>query len=128
MHSRTRSLELLRTGAGNPAATFRDGQEDAIRHIVEGRSRLLVVQKTGWGKSFVYFIAAKLLREAGSGPALLISPLLSLMRIQIKATQRMGLSAGTINSNNHDEWSEVETQLARRAIDILLIPPMRLIY
>jgi len=64
-----RALHLLRTGSGNPNATFRDAQEDAIRHIVEGRSRLLVVQKTGWGKSFVYFIATKLLREAGSGPA-----------------------------------------------------------
>lgn len=68
-HNSTRALQLLRTGSGNPQATFRDDQEDAIRHIVEGLSRLLVVQKTGWGKSFVYFIAAKLLREVGSGPA-----------------------------------------------------------
>ncbi|MBV5299382.1 MAG: RecQ family ATP-dependent DNA helicase, partial [Rhodoferax sp.] len=122
----TRALQLLRTGSGHPNATFRDAQEDAIRHIVEGRSRLLVVQKTGWGKSFVYFIAAKLLREAGSGPALLISPLLSLMRNQIEAAQRMGLRAATINSNNHDEWSDVEAQLARNEIDILLISPERL--
>ena len=80
-----RALELLRIGSGRVDAAFRDGQEDAIRHIVEGRGRLLVVQKTGWGKSFVYFIATKLLREAGSGPALLISPLLSLMRNQVQA-------------------------------------------
>ena len=66
-----RSLQLLRIGVGNPRAVFRDGQQDAIRHIVEGRGRLLVVQKTGWGKSFVYFIATKQLREAGAGPALL---------------------------------------------------------
>ena len=69
-----RALELLRIGSGRADATFREGQEDAIRHIVDGRGRLLVVQKTGWGKSFVYFIATKLLREAGNGPALLISP------------------------------------------------------
>lgn len=72
-----RALELLRLGTQNPAAEFREGQEKAIRHVVDGRGRLLVVQKTGWGKSFVYFIATKLLREEGAGPALLISPLLS---------------------------------------------------
>ena len=84
------ALQLLRIGSGRGDATFRDGQEDAIRHIVEGKGRLLVVQKTGWGKSFVYFIATKLLREAGAGPALLISPLLALMRNQIAAAERMG--------------------------------------
>ena len=85
-----RALELLRSGTAHHTAEFREGQEDAIRHIVEGRGRLLVVQRTGWGKSFVYFIATKLLREAGTGPALLISPLLSLMRNQIAAAERMG--------------------------------------
>ena len=80
-----RAKALLRSGTGQPDAEFREGQEDAIRHIVEGRGRLLVVQKTGWGKSFVYFIATKLLREAGAGPAILFSPLLSLMRNQIAA-------------------------------------------
>lgn len=80
-----RALELLRIGSGRADSTFRDGQEDAIRHIIEGKGRLLVVQKTGWGKSFVYFIATKLLRESGNGPALLISPLLALMRNQIPA-------------------------------------------
>jgi len=67
-----RALELLRIGSGRANATFREGQEDAIRHIVGWTRRLLVVQKTGWGKSFVYFIATKLLRESGNGPALLI--------------------------------------------------------
>ena len=65
-YNAARALELLQKGSGYPNATFREGQEDAIRHIVEGRGRLLVVQKTGWGKSFVYFIATKLLREAGT--------------------------------------------------------------
>jgi ATP-dependent DNA helicase RecQ len=121
-----RALDLLRTGSGRPDATFRDGQEDAIRHIVEGKGRLLVVQKTGWGKSFVYFIATKLLREAGAGPALLISPLLALMRNQIEAAVRMGLRAATINSDNTDSWTAVEANLAKGEIDILLISPERL--
>ena len=84
------------------------------------------MQKTGWGKSFVYFIATKLLREAGNGPALLISPLLALMRNQIAAAERMGVRAATINSDNMDEWAEVEAKLARDEIDILLISPERL--
>ena len=124
LYNPTRALQLLRTGSGNPAATFRDGQENAIHHVVEGRSRLLVVQKTGWGKSFVYFIAAKLLREAGSGPALLISPLLALMRNQIEAAQRMGLRAATINSNNFAEWAEVEAQLKDITENVLSNPVM----
>ncbi|HEX7848353.1 MAG TPA: RecQ family ATP-dependent DNA helicase [Sphingomonas sp.] len=121
-----RALELLRIGSGRADAVFRDGQEDAIRYVVEGRGRLLVVQKTGWGKSFVYFIACKLLRDAGAGPALLISPLLALMRNQIAAAARMGVRAATINSDNLDEWSEVEAGLARGDVDILLISPERL--
>lgn len=121
-----RALELLRIGSGRSDARFREDQEDAIRYVVEGRGRLLVVQKTGWGKSFVYFIATKLLREAGSGPALLISPLLALMRNQIAAAERMGLRAVTINSDNQDEWDAVETTLERNEVDILLISPERL--
>lgn len=121
-----RALELLRIGSGRADATFRDGQEDAIRHIVEGNGRLLVIQKTGWGKSFVYFIATKLLREAGNGPALLISPLLALMRNQVAAAERMGVRAATINSDNRDDWAAVEAGLASGETDILLISPERL--
>ncbi|WP_374389450.1 RecQ family ATP-dependent DNA helicase [Sandaracinobacter sp.] len=121
-----RALALLQLGSGKWGATFREGQEEAIRHVVEGQGRLLVVQKTGWGKSFVYFIAAKLLREAGSGPALLISPLLSLMRNQIAAAERMGVRAATINSSNVDEWSAVRAAILRDEVDVLLISPERL--
>jgi ATP-dependent DNA helicase RecQ len=121
-----RALALLRMGSGIADATFRDGQEEAIRHVVDNQGRLLVVQKTGWGKSFVYFIAVKLLRESGSGPALLISPLLALMRNQIAAAERMGVRAATINSNNQREWAEVERRLLRGEIDILLVSPERL--
>ncbi|MGQ3002529.1 MAG: RecQ family ATP-dependent DNA helicase [Hydrogenophaga sp.] len=120
------ALKLLQIGSGHADARFREGQEDAIRHIVDGRGRLLVVQKTGWGKSFVYFIATKLLRDSGNGPALLISPLLALMRNQIAAAERMGVRAATINSDNVDDWTQVEAKLARGEVDILLISPERL--
>lgn len=126
LYNPTRALELLRAGTQNPAANFRDGQEAAIRHIVEGRGRLLVVEKTGWGKSSVYFIATKLLRENGKGPTLLISPLLSLMRNQIEAARRMGVRAATIHSDNVDQWSDIETQVRNGEVDILLISPERL--
>lgn len=123
---KNRAIELLRLGSGFPNAYFREGQEEAIQHVVEGRGRLLLVQKTGWGKSFVYFIATKLLREAGAGPALLISPLLALMRNQIAAAERMGVRAVTINSDNQDEWTKVEAEVQRNEMDILLISPERL--
>lgn len=121
-----RALELLRVGSGNPDAQFRDDQLEAIRYVVEGRGRLLVVQKTGWGKSFVYFIATKMLREEGGGAVLLISPLLALMRNQIAAAERMGLRAATINSDNQDSWVAVEDAIGRNEVDILLISPERL--
>jgi ATP-dependent DNA helicase RecQ len=120
------ALSLLRNGTGLKDATFREGQEESIRYIVEGKGRLLVVQKTGWGKSFVYFIATKLIREGGNGPALLISPLLALMRNQIAAANRMGIRAATINSDNQHEWTDIEEKLNRNEIDILLISPERL--
>ena len=113
-------------GCGRPGAVFREGQEEAIRQVVSGNNRILVVQKTGWGKSFVYFIATKLLREAGMGPALLVSPLLALMRNQIAAASRMGIRAETINSDNQEQWSEVEQAVQRGRVDILLISPERL--
>ena len=121
-----RALELLRLSTGQPDAEFREGQEAAIRHIVEGRGRLLLVQKTGWGKSFVYFIATKLLREAEAGPALLISPLLALMRNQVAAAERMGVRACRITSDNQEDWPVAEERLRRDEVDVLLISPERL--
>ncbi len=125
-YKRYRALQLLRVGSGLPQAEFREGQEKAIRHVVENRGRHLVVQRTGWGKSFVYFIAIKMLREEGLGPALLVSPLLALMRNQIAAAERMGVRAKTINSDNKAEWSEIETAVRADNLDILLISPERL--
>ncbi|MFN5160475.1 MAG: RecQ family ATP-dependent DNA helicase, partial [Cyanobacteriota bacterium] len=123
---RRRALELLRIGSDNPAAVFREGQLEAIQAVCSESSRMLVVQKTGWGKSFVYFISTKLLREADRGPALLISPLLALMRNQIAAAERMGLVARTVNSTNTDQWKGVAEQVGKGEIDILLISPERL--
>lgn len=121
-----RALELLHQATQNPNVNFRDGQEEAIAQIIEQTKRLLVVQKTGWGKSFVYFIATKLLRENGAGPAILISPLLALMRNQIAAAQRMGLKAVTINSDNTDDWATIEQEIISNSVDIVLISPERL--
>ncbi len=121
-----RAHELLRLGTGIPNTEFRENQEEAIRHIIEGLGRLLLVQKTGWGKSNVYFIATKLLREAGNGPALLISPLLSLMRNQITQAERMGVRAVRITSDNQESWAEIEEMIQNDEVDILLISPERL--
>jgi ATP-dependent DNA helicase RecQ len=120
-----RDVELLQSLAG-PGAEFRDHQREAIHDLVEDRARVLCVQRTGWGKSAVYFIAAALLREQGAGPALIVSPLLALMRNQIAAAERLGLRAHTINSTNREAWAEVRDLLAADAVDLLLISPERL--
>jgi ATP-dependent DNA helicase RecQ len=109
-----------------PQADFRPGQWEAIGAVAVQRRRALVVQRTGWGKSIVYFLATKLLREQETGPTLLISPLLSLMRNQIEMAGRIGLRAATINSANREEWEAAEEALAADECDILLISPERL--
>src|SRR3954447_18229740 len=117
--------QLLRDLAG-PDAVWREGQREAIEDLVVGRRRVLCVQRTGWGKSAVYFVATALLREAGAGPTLIVSPLLALMRNQIDAARRLGLRAHTINPTNRDVWDEVARLLADDAVDLLLISPERL--
>jgi len=99
MTSRARAQEILEQLAG-PHAVLRDDQWAAIEALVVRRRRALVVQRTGWGKSAVYFIAAKLLRAAGRGPTVIVSPLLALMRNQVAAADRAGVHAATINSAN----------------------------
>ncbi|MEA2234716.1 MAG: ATP-dependent helicase RecQ [Solirubrobacteraceae bacterium] len=121
----TRATELLRELAG-PDAAFREHQLEAIADLVDDRARVLCVQRTGWGKSAVYFIATALLRERGAGPTLIVSPLLALMRNQIAAAQRLGIRAFTVNSTNRDAWDEVSSLLAADAVDLLLISPERL--
>src|SRR5436853_3108273 len=120
-----RATELLRELAG-PDAVFREHQLEAIDDLVDDRARVLCVQRTGWGKSAVYFIAAARLRERGAGPALIVSPLLALMRNQIAAAERLGLRAHTINSTNREAWAEVRELLAADGGDLLLISPERL--
>ncbi|MCH2048907.1 MAG: RecQ family ATP-dependent DNA helicase [Trichodesmium sp. ALOHA_ZT_67] len=120
------ALSLLRRALNNSTAEFRDGQWEAIAAITEHQSRLLVVQRTGWGKSFVYFLATRLLRDKGKGITLLISPLLALMRNQIAAAERIGIRAQTINYSNKEEWEKVENNLMVGKVDILLISPERL--
>ena len=110
----------------NPPVDFRDGQWEAIDQLVNQRGRVLCVQRTGWGKSMVYFVAAKLMREQGAGPTLIVSPLLALMRNQIEAAQRLNLRAETINSTNTDDWHAVRQRLLNDEIDLLLISPERL--
>src|SRR5919202_4455681 len=120
-----RADELLQLLAG-PQARFREHQREAIEDLAVVRRRVLCVQRTGWGKSAVYFIATKLLREAGEGPTLLISPLLALMRNQIDAAERLGLRAATVNSTNRDDWDAIRDRLDADDVDLLLISPERL--
>jgi ATP-dependent DNA helicase RecQ len=120
------ALEALRTLTGDPGAEFRAGQLEAIRDVVVDRARVLCVQRTGWGKSAVYFVATTLLRRAGAGPTLIVSPLLALMRNQLAAARRLGLRAHTINSTNREEWDGVRDRLAAGELDLLLISPERL--
>jgi len=101
---REHALELLQKMIGEDK-DFRPGQWEAIEAVAINKQRALVVQRTGWGKSLVYFLATKLLREQGSGPTVLISPLLSLMRNQIEMAGRIGIRAFTINSANKEEWA-----------------------
>jgi len=123
---KNRARSLLQIALNNTQADFRDGQWEAIASLIEERSKLLVVQRTGWGKSLVYFLATRLLRDRGAGPTLLISPLIALMRNQIAGADRIGIKAATINSSNTEEWQLEKTKLLAGQIDVLLISPERL--
>ena len=118
--------EALRRLVGRPDVDFRDGQLDAVLALVEGRARVLVVQRTGWGKSAVYFVATALRRSAGAGPTIIVSPLLALMRDQVAAAERAGVRAVTLNSANAEDWGAVGAALAADEVDVLLISPERL--
>lgn len=120
------ALDLLRVALGNGTAEFRDGQWEAIDALVNRRERLLVVQRTGWGKSSVYFIATRILRDRERGPTLIVSPLLALMRNQIEAADRLGVRALTINSTNRDAWPEIQRAVRKDEADALLVSPERL--
>jgi len=118
--------KLIQTLLSDQNATFRRGQWEAIDILVNQRRKLLVVQRTGWGKSAVYFIATRILRDQGLGTTIIISPLLALMRNQIQAAERLGLHAETINSSNTTDWQSIQNQILKNQVDLLLISPERL--
>ncbi|WP_339074372.1 RecQ family ATP-dependent DNA helicase [Teredinibacter turnerae] len=124
--NRAQAQRLLQTALANPAAEFRDGQWEAIDALVNHRQKLLVVQRTGWGKSSVYFISTKIFRDRGMGPTIIVSPLLALMRNQIESAQRLGIVAETMNSTNQNDWQAVTQRILNNQIDCLLISPERL--
>jgi ATP-dependent DNA helicase RecQ len=120
------SLLIMRRALSDTTASFRDGQWEAIDAVVNRQERLLVVQRTGWGKSSIYFIATRILRDRGRGPTLIVSPLLALMRNQIAAAERLDIRALTINSTNRDEWPALQRVVRSNGADALLISPERL--
>ena len=124
--SRASALVILRALVGRDDAVFHEGQFEAIETLVDERRRALVVQRTGWGKSAVYFVATLLLRQRGAGPTILVSPLLALMRDQVAAATRAGVRAVAINSANAHEWVDVLDKLRSDEVDVLLVSPERL--
>jgi len=120
------ALAHLRALTGDPSAEFRDGQLEAIRALVRDRSRVLVVERTGWGKSAVYFIATRMLRDRGFGASFLVSPLIALMANQVESGARMGLRAAVVNSTNRDGWDHIRGRLEANEIDLLLVSEQRL--
>ena len=126
MTDRGNVLRLLQDAVGDPGVEFREGQWEAIDTLVNRQGHLMLVQRTGWGKSQVYFIATRILRERGRGPTLIVSPLLALMRNQIDAARKIGVSADTINSTNKSDWPEIHQRLLGKEADVLLVSPERL--
>ncbi|ANY05456.1 RecQ family ATP-dependent DNA helicase [Pseudonocardia sp. HH130630-07] len=122
---RERAEAVLAQLAGD-GARLREDQWTAIEALVAQHRRALVVQRTGWGKSAVYFVATALLREQGAGPTVIVSPLLALMRNQIDAAIRSGIVAVTVNSANADEWDAVYADIENGDVDVLLVSPERL--
>ena len=123
---RDEAEQILRALVGKPDAGLHDDQWTAIEALVLDRRRALVVQRTGWGKSAVYFIATALLRARGAGPTIIVSPLLALMRNQIAAAERAGIRAVTVNSTNPDAWAQIYAAIGAGEVDVLLVSPERL--
>ncbi|MFJ6985792.1 MULTISPECIES: RecQ family ATP-dependent DNA helicase [unclassified Streptomyces] len=125
---RTEADTVLAELVGDPGGTarLREDQWQAVAALVAERRRALVVQRTGWGKSAVYFVATVLLRRRGAGPTVIVSPLLALMRNQVEAAARAGIRARTINSANPEEWDAIHAEIESGEIDVLLVSPERL--
>jgi ATP-dependent DNA helicase RecQ len=123
---KVRATSILSRLVGREDAQFHPGQFEAIEALVAHHRRALVVQRTGWGKSAVYFVSSLLLRAQGAGPTLIISPLLALMRDQVAAAERAGVRAVAINSANATEWGEISAKIDADQVDVLLVSPERL--
>ena len=119
------ATQYLRDAVGDPGAAFRDGQWEGIRDAVL-KKRVLVVQRTGWGKTMVYLIATKLLRERGEGPSLMITPLIALMRNQLLAAEALGLKARMFISDNYPQWGQIKDELRDDEVDLVMITPERI--
>lgn len=126
MATRDEVLNLLRLATNGGATDFMDGQWEAIDALVNIRQRVLLVQRTGWGKSMVYFLSTRVLRNAGAGPTIIVSPLLALMRNQLASARRLGLRAETIHTANREEWEDTIAKVRAGEVDLLLISPERL--
>ncbi len=124
--NREQAEELLQKAVDNPNARFRSGQWEAIDAVSNRRAKLLLVQRTGWGKSAVYFVATRIFRDSGRGLTSIVSPLLALMRNQVEAAQRLGIRAASIDSSNSENWDSIITDVINDQIDALLITPERL--
>jgi ATP-dependent DNA helicase RecQ len=124
--ARAEAERHLRALVGRDDVVLRDDQWAAIGALAVQRRRSLVVQRTGWGKSAVYFVATLLLRARGAGPTVIVSPLLALMRNQIAAAERAGIRAVTINSTNSEEWEPIQSAVRAGEVDVLLVSPERL--
>ncbi|MBN2056174.1 DEAD/DEAH box helicase, partial [bacterium] len=124
--NREEAERLLQVALADASGRFRAGQWEAVDTLVNRRGRLLVVQRTGWGKSVVYFISTRILRDRGMGPTVIISPLLALMRNQITAAERLNIHAETINSTNKDDWRRITALVLANQVDAVLISPERL--
>src|SRR5690349_24634843 len=121
--TRDRAEAHLRALVGRDDTVLREDQWSAIEALAVERRRALVVQRTGWGKSAVYFVATLLLREQGAGPTVIVSPLLALMRNQIAAAERAGIRAVTINSTNMEDWEPIQESIRAGEVDVLLVSP-----
>jgi ATP-dependent DNA helicase RecQ len=126
LHAEADAVLAELVGAPGGAARLREDQWQAVAALVEERRRALVVQRTGWGKSAVYFVATALLRRRGAGPTVIVSPLLALMRNQVESAARAGIRARTINSANPEEWQDIHAEVERGETDVLLVSPERL--
>lgn len=120
------ALPALRQLTGKPTAEFHDGQAEAVKLLEQGGQSVICVQRTGWGKSAVYFLTTHLMRTRGAGPTIIISPLLALMRNQIAAARRLEIHAETINISNEDDWGESIHDFENGSLDVLIISPERL--